>query len=762
MGKIDLASNEAALAEANLLVFQGESRRQISRKLCKRYGWIDARGRLQDMSCRVALLRLARQGKLKLPESRWADRRIARPEVPRKSVLGPPLSKPLDMLQPLRIALVSASDRDLHQSWNEAMGHHPLGPGPLCGAQLRYLISSRDGEVVSALAFSAAARRLEVRDRWLGWSECARAEHLQLVVNNSRFLVLPNVEVPNLASHVLAGCAKRLRTDWQAQYGYAPVLLETFVERDRHRGSCYRAAGWQAVGQTKGRGRQDRRHRCGSPVRDVFLLPMLDDFRKHLKAAPSAPTEQPADWAEREFGRASLPDGRLRPRLLTLARDFYTHPESSIPEACESMKKTKAAYRFLDHPEITMEGLLQPHIEATLGRLQGRRTVLALQDTTELDYSTHHATAGLGPMGTDRQADLRGLLLHSVFAVGTDGVPLGFLDAQLWSRPEREEGAPKKREHRHELPIDQKESWKWIRAFRASAPDGQISPTTQVVSVGDREADIHELFLEAQKQENRPALLVRAWVKRRTMDNADLWKSVESLPIAGQMDIAQPKKRGLPPGRNATLALRFGRFTLKPPKRRPDLPPVSLQAIMVSEVGCTVGTPIEWFLLTTLPVESVEQAEEKVRWYALRWQIEVLHRTLKTGRRVEDRQLEDADNLGRCLALDLVVSWRILHITKLARETPDVPCTVAFDDNEWQVLGYFRSNKKAVPVQPPSLREMVRWVAERAGFLGRKGDGEPGPEKIWIGLSRLEYLALGWGAAKAAQDRPIVSGGTYG
>ena len=762
MDIIDLASNEAALADARELASQGKSRRQISRTLCERYGWLDARGRLRDMSCRVVLLGLAHQGRLSLPVSRWVKHRRTPPGPPRKLPLAPPIHVALECLQPLRVELVTACAVALHQRWNEAMGHHPLGPGPLCGAQMRYLVSSSAGEVVAALAFSASARRLGARDRWLGWEDAARSRHLQLVVNNSRFLVLPNVEVPNLASHVLAACTRRLVSDWQARYGYAPVLLETFVERDRHRGSCYRAAGWLSVGQTQGRGRQDRQHQCRQPVREVFVLPLAEDFRARLEAAPAPPATPAGDWAQTEFGGAALPDERLRLRLLTLARDLYAHPESSLPEACETMSKTKAAYRFFDHPEITMEALLRPHVAATWDRMEKRQTVLALQDTTELDYSAHPATTGIGPLGTEQQSQLRGLLLHSVFAVGTAGVPLGFLDAQLWARPEREEGAPQKRELRYELPIEQKESWKWIEAFRASSPGKREAGGPNVVSVGDREADIHELFLEAAKQTGGPELLIRAWVTRKTTDNADLWQSVDALPAAGQMEIAQPKRRGLPPDRKAVLALRFGQFTLRPPKRRAELPPVSLYAITVTELNCTSGTPIEWRLLTTLPIESIEQAEEKVRWYALRWQIEVLHRTLKTGRRIEDRQLEDAENLSRCLALDLVVAWRILHITKLARETPSAPCTVAFDDTEWQLLGAYRSRTKTIPAQPPTLRDMVRWVAGLAGFLGRKNDGEPGAEKIWIGLARLESMAIGWNTRAAAKRSLIVSGDAYG
>src|SRR6266446_912813 len=239
------------------------SRRQLAGKLCEWLDWRGPTGRFQHMSARKALAQLERSGQIRLP--------AAQPGPPRPPVVvGPPsaeavppkpLSGSLDQFTPIEVVPVGHRRSPLAQEWNRLMRQfHYLGAGPLCGAQLRYLIRSSQG-VVGALAFSAAACRLAGRDRWIGWNDTARREQLHRVVNNSRFLILPHVTVPNLASCALAKALDRLPEDWQARYGYRPVLVETFVERGRfNHGGCYGAANWQSIGITAGRGRQDAAH----------------------------------------------------------------------------------------------------------------------------------------------------------------------------------------------------------------------------------------------------------------------------------------------------------------------------------------------------------------------------------------------------------------------------------------------------------------------------------------------------------------------
>ena len=238
----------------------GLSRTALSRRVC---GWLDWRspnGHWKEMSCRVALARLERAGMIRWPQGRTFPVPPPRPPRRRAQFCEAGVERRLPELQPVEVVPVGSAESRVARTWNELLDrYHPQGAGPLCGAQMRYALRSRKGEWLGGLAFSAAAWRVAARDRWIGWSDAARREHLPRVIANSRFLLLPGLHVPHLASHVLGQALRRVGRDWQERYGYAPYLVETFVEA-KQAGTCYRAANWQVVGQTQGRGRQDRRH----------------------------------------------------------------------------------------------------------------------------------------------------------------------------------------------------------------------------------------------------------------------------------------------------------------------------------------------------------------------------------------------------------------------------------------------------------------------------------------------------------------------
>lgn len=730
------------------------SRAALARRVCATLDWRGPHGRWQAMSCRVALLKLHRRGLLPLPPAR-------RPApAPRARPTPPPavaVTGRLAAVGPVELVPVRGARDPLARLWTQLVAtEHPLGAGPLVGAQQRYLIRSPHGWL-GAVGFSAAAWALAPRDAWIGWSPAARRAHLPRVVCNSRFLLRPGVRVPHLASHVLALCAARLPQDWQARYGVTPLLLETFVPRGR--GTCYRAANWVRVGPTQGRGRQDRAHARAVPVKDIYCYPLRPDWRAGLGAGPAGPgpprRPPPAaqDWAAAEFGAVALGDRRLHRRVVRLARAFYARPQANLPQACGSRAATQAAYRFFAHEAVTLDALLAPHAQATLPRLARQAIVLAVQDTTSLDYTTQPTVEGLGPIGSHRAGPV-GLLVHSTLAVTPAGLPLGLLDVQVWARDPATFG---KRHRRYAVPVAQKESVKWLRSFQAAARVQAQVPGTTVVSVGDREADLYELFVAAVGRPDQPHLLVRATRERVRADGqGPLWASVAGQAPAGTHRVLLPRRPGQR-ARVAELEVRFATVTLRPPKRKRTLPPVRVAAIQAREVAPPAGVePVQWLLLTTLEVASVAQATEKLDWYTQRWTIEVFHRTLKSGCRIEDRQLSTAGRLENCLALDLVVAWRIVHLTMLGRETPAVPCTVAFEDVEWQALYGFVHRTPQLPPQPPTLREAVRMVAGLGGFLGRKGDGEPGTQTLWRGLQDLAVIVEAWRIFSAPRSPPSI------
>ena len=737
------------------------SRRALSRRVCEWLNWRTALDGLKEVSCRVALLKLHRRGALELPAVAPAvvapPRPLAARGARRKIVVT---EASLETLQPLSLQRIAQADGAASRLWNRMMErYHYLGAGPLCGAQMRYAVHSRQGEWLGGVAFSAAAWQLAARDEWIGWSDPARRQHLQQVIANSRFLILPHWRVPNLASHVLSLALQQVADDWQERYGYRPLLVETFVDAKRFTGVCYRAANWLEVGRTTGRGRQDREHTGGQAVKRVFLYALQAQARELLGGqAPTSPPA-PADWAEEEFGGASLGDARLRERLLLLARDFYARPQANLPQACQTRARTKAAYYFLEHPETSLDALLQPHYEATRQRVAAEPRVFAVQDTTFLNYSAHPETDDLGPIGSDKK--IIGLVLHSTLAFNAAGTPLGFLDVQCWARDPQQFG---KRSKRKELPIAEKESMKWLKSFQQVAEVQGRTPSTRLVSVGDREADIYELFKLALGEENAPGLLVRAERDRLCQEGQEhLWPWVAQQAPAGIQEVRVPR-RGKQPARVARLQLRFAQVTLRAPRGKETLGELTLWAVLAQEGEAPRGipTPLRWMLLTTCPVESFADACEKVSWYTLRWGIEVYHRTLKSGCKIEQRQLGTAERIEACLAIDLVVAWRIFHLAKLGREVPDVPCSVYFEEAEWKALLAYLTHNPKPPERPPSLREAMRMMASLGGFLGRKSDGEPGTQTLWLGLQRLDDLTAMWKLLTHTAHSPPVSSRRYG
>jgi len=716
------------------------SRGTLSRRVCEWLNWKAPNGRYCEVSCRKALLRLDRRGIIKLPEVQYSfpKGKASKPlEVSGVAEVDGNIAK----LGAVEIIQVPNCYSKLSRIWNNLMNrYHYLGCGPLCGAQIRYLVQTKFGWV-GALSFSAASWALKDRDNFIGWSVPARIKNLQYIVCNSRFLIVPCVHVPNLASHILSKCIRRLGNDWQKRYNYRPVLLETFVDPEKFKGTCYRAANWIKIGRTSGR-------RLGGK-KDIYLYPLQSDWRSILSKKPERGFRphplDPIDWVEEEFGTVEFFDNRLKDRLHIIARDFFAQPGALVPQAAGgSIAKAKAAYRFFNNKRIDMDELLNSHIEMTAQRIKDHDIILAVQDTTILNYTAHQKTEGLGPINTIKDK-ARGLILHDTMAFSVDGSPLGLLDAQCWARDLDKQGKSKKRK---ELPISEKESIKWLKSYQAVSEVQKLCPDTMFISVGDREADIYELFYEAVLDHDGPELLVRADKgRKRKVEEEYLWDKMSSKPVSGFCEFFIPRK-GSRLSRTARLKIRFSQVTLTPPKAK-KLPPIELYAVYISEIG--YPKPLEWMLLTTLEVSNFNDAQKILKWYAQRWGIEVYHRTLKSGCRIEDRRLGNAEDIETCLAIDMVVAWRIFFLTMQGRETPDVPCDRFLKEDEWKVLYVYVNKTTELPEKPPTLREAIRMIASLGGFLGRKSDKEPGTTTLWRGLQRLDDMVSFYRITKPSQ-----------
>jgi len=458
-----------------------------------------------------------------------------------------------------------------------------------------------------------------------------------------------------------------------------------------------------------------------------------------LPAFKTVPT-QPADWVIQEFAQAVLPDRRHRRRLQRIATAFAQKPTAPIPQACGSLAEVKATYRFVENDAIIPAMIRAPHHQATVERVKAHPLILAVQDTTVLNYTPHPCTQGLGPICHTRRNI--GLLLHSTLALTPAGQPLGFLHNAVRARDRHARVSSRERR-----PLAEKESYKWVESLTACQAVAPLCPDTMLVNITDREGDLYELFVQALRapEASRVKLLVRARHDRKLAEgSATLWEQVAHQRVAATLQV-KVGRHGDHPSRLAGLSLRFCAVQLQAPKRKAEQPPLRLWAIQAQEVHPPQGaTPILWRLLTTLPVTSAAEAIERVRWYAQRWQIEVIHKVLKSGCKVEQRQLETAQRLERALSIDLVVAWRILALCKAARELPDDPISEWLPAAQWQTLWCYVHQRTAAPRHAPPVRQAVRWIAQLGGFLGRKSDGEPGTTTLWRGLQQLEAMTKMW------------------
>lgn len=455
-----------------------------------------------------------------------------------------------------------------------------------------------------------------------------------------------------------------------------------------------------------------------------------------------------SEWYEEELAGVNLGDRRLDARAVQVLGSFGKQPSRSIPGSCQSWAETLGAYRLLRHPRVTARRLLAPHYAATQERMREHPVVLLVQDSSELDYSGKASIDGLGALNwVERQ----GLFCHLSLAVTPERLSLGLVEAQFWAQ---DPGPPHKNITRKRTPIHEKQSGWWLRSYQEACRLARELPQTKLVSVADREGDIYEVFVAWQEAspEAQASWVIRACQDRRlttkvagpTWRYQKLWAQVGAAPVLGSTQFEVPR-RGNRPARQVTQTLQAAQVELKPPQRLGQkLPVVKVWALLAREVDPPAGQePLEWLLLTSEPVETLEAALQILAWYLARWQIEVFFRVLKSGCRIEQLALQHVARLECAIALYLIVAWRVLWVSALGRLGPEVPADVVFAEEEWKSVCAVVTRGPA-PAQPPPLGEFVRMVASLGGYLGRKGDGPPGTQTLWLGLQSMTHYALAW------------------
>ena len=580
-------STPAAIEYVRRLLDEEESvsRTEVADVVCEQFGFQDPRGHNQLSGCLKGLRELEAKGWFQLPppetlKGRPTPRRLAEPVREPEAVPGD-----VGAVEGLELILVEHESQ--MRIWNELMiREHPQGAGPLVGRQVRYLIGSAHGWL-GAFGFAAAALQLADRDRWIGWDAEQRRAHLDGVVGLSRFLIRPSVTCRNLASRLLSLSLPRLVEDFHRRYQYRPWLVESFVDTSRFSGACYRAANWMLVGRTKGRGRQDRFSQRAKTIKDIYVYPLEKDFRDQLGLpqgaglGPLGPSEglDGEQWATQEFGGAPVGDARLSARLVAIAAAKAEQPGRAFTGvAAGDWPAVKAYYRFIDHPDaeaVSVAHILQPHRERTVRRMKAQRTVLCIQDGSDLDYTSVAQCEGLGVIGTNQTtAQSRGLHLHTTLTVAPNGLPLGVLRAQCVA-PQLK--SPEDERPSWAIPIEDKATFCWIEGLRDTMDLAAQMPHTRLINVCDREADVFELF-EEQRRNPCVDLLVRAHHNRTiTEEPFKLFEAVRQAPLQTTVQVHVPRQSARPklskkkarpkrPSRHADLELRYQLIQLRPPK----------------------------------------------------------------------------------------------------------------------------------------------------------------------------------------------------
>jgi hypothetical protein len=454
---------------------------------------------------------------------------------------------------------------------------------------------------------------------------------------------------------------------------------------------------------------------------------------------------QEVDWVSQELSGVDLADARLDRRLVKTAQHLARSPVSPINEACGDWPSTQASYRLFNNPKASPRAILKPHRQATIKRMAAvDGPVLSIQDTVFISYLQHSKTKGLGPVGKSNSAAERGLIMHNALAFTTAGVPLGVLSQSVWARGEvPQEEYQEKIERLQVTAIEEKESFKWLVALKETVE--HTPPGVQVITVADRESDFFEFITEAVQL--RAHFIIRARSNRQlvTEDSegcASILEALGAAPMLGDLTVEIPSN-GKRRARTASVVVRVARVTLKPPQRRGkaklsgSTEPLSVNVIAVTEEQPPAGVEaISWVLLTDLPIKDFDSTAEKVDWYGQRWGIETWHKVLKSGCKVEDCRLEDAERLKRHLALFSIIAMRLMYVTFVARAQPELPATDVFSAAELEAL-YVRVKETLPPPEPPSVRQAVRMLGGLGGHLGRKCDKEPGITVLWRGFMRL-------------------------
>ncbi len=719
----------------------GMTRHALARGLCEHEDWRNARGGLCTSSAGKALPGLARALGVSLPAARMFSATSGPGEPDGGHVPSVEVSCPLRELGPVTLRVVGKADAGRWRAMMER--HHPRGCPQAPGAVLNYWIVSGRYGCIGGIGFRAASWHVKPRDEWIGWSNAAKAANLGLLVNNHRFLILPGVAVPYLASHVLGKAGRCLPDDWQARHGCRPQAVYTYVD-DTRAGSCYRAANWRFAGMTAARARSGE----AKPQCRIFMRSLERGWRRRMAEAPRRPIGALADsWVDEgdgtgdnEFAYSTHCDGRVRRRLRRVGDAWIRNAGGTIPEMFPNAADQTAVYRLLSNPDVTMRHVLESHIEAAVRRCRAHRRILAVQDTTMLNYSGLAGSAeGLAPLGGGGKGSA-GIAAHAMLAFVPGGRPLGVLSIDA--------------DFRGNAGSDRTESLRWLDGFGVCGELAAACPDAETICVGDREMDIWEIHREAARTGRRVVLRACRSKKRRVLTETgeprNLFSFMAEQPELGRMtielDAAGGKRKRA--SRKVELSVQASRVTALPPKAAGEGGALEMLAVRASETDPEdPEKALDWVILSSAGDATPETAYDVLSIYRDRQSIERWFDTLKRGTCISDRKLNTADDLRTCLAFDAVAAWRVHELSRLAREAPDTPAAEIVRPVEIQALDLILTacrmpcvgDRASAARGPPTVYDYVLAMGRIVGFRPSKRQPLPGPLKCFKGDDRIQF-----------------------
>lgn len=453
-------------------------------------------------------------------------------------------------------------------------------------------------------------------------------------------------------------------------------------------------------------------------------------------------------WVADEMEFLDIGDERLNRRCLSILEGLGLAPGRTIPQSFQSWSGIKATYNFFSHESVSPDVILESHLRHTIKRINEYPVVLLPSDTTDINYSTKSKMEDKERLDNKQS----GIWLHATIAVTPLKLNLGLVEANFWHRSEEvADKSSASKTARDQASIEIKESYRWLKSYEKACYIAKKAPDTQVISINDRDCDIIEFFELAEsksKEKYKPNYIVRSQYNRSIEKHEGesenkLWGKLKKSSPIGEVEFTI-SSRGDRPARKVKQTIRAAKVTLRPANKN--------KSIVVNAVMCVEEDPPEgedpqtWILITDLPINDCSNAFKVIEYYLCRWQVELFFKVLKSGCKVEERQLRSTDRIKNLISIFFVLSWRLMFTMMLGRVCGELPCSDIFEEAEWKSVYKILYKKKALPRTPPALSEFIVMIAKLGGYIEHKGGEPPGVKTMWKGMARMIDFTLAWEA----------------